>query len=169
MIVRVKGRKFTYLQQKCRLPNGVVTDLEMIDYPAAALIIPFVARDKIIFLKQYRPVLKKYLYELPAGTCDQHESPYACARREVIEETGFAARLWKKLGKIYLAPGYSTEVIHIYAAGKLSPAQAEADRDEIIKIKIFTRQQVYDLVRKGVIVDAKTLCALMLCKWLSCY
>lgn len=164
--MRIKGKKFTYLQQKRLLPNGVVADLEIIEHPGAALILPFMSNDQMVFLRQYRPVIKRYLYELPAGTRDRKESALTSARRELIEETGLAARTWKKLGEVYLAPGYSTEVIHIYSARDLYPSHAEPDKDEIIKTHTFSRRHVQDLFKKGSIVDAKTICALALCRWL---
>jgi ADP-ribose pyrophosphatase len=164
--MRVTGKKFIYLQEKRRLPNGMVTNLEMIEHPGAALIVPFKSPGEVIFLRQYRPAIRKYLFELPAGTRDNKEAPLTCARRELVEETGFAARRWEKLGKIYLAPGYSTEEIYIYKALDLYPALAEADHDEIIKTETLNRRRVQALFHQGLVVDAKTICALALCQWL---
>jgi len=158
--MRIKGKKFVYIREKRRLPNGVVTNLEMIEHPGAALIIPFLAPDKVIFLKQYRAVLRRYLYELPAGTLSKRETPLACARRELPEETGYAAQQFKYLGKIHPVPGYSTEVIHIFQAARLTPRAAEKDFDEIIRTVVLSRSQIRRLFRTRKIVDAKTICAL---------
>ncbi len=158
--MRIRGRKFTYIQKNKRLPNGVVTRLEMIEHPGAALIVPFLSRDKIVFLQQYRAVLGKILYELPAGTTDKDESPLACARRELPEETGYAARKFAKLGYIHPVPGYSTEVIHIFQAEGLRPQKAEKDFDEIIRTIVLSRSQIRKLFRAGRINDGKTICAL---------
>lgn len=135
----------------------------MIEHPGAALIVPFLSSDRIVFLRQYRVVMKKELYELPAGTKDKGESPLACARRELPEETGYSARKIKKLGFIYPVPGYSTEVIHIFKAEGLKPQKAEQDFDEIIRTVVLSRAQVRKLFRQGKIHDAKTICALAFC------
>ena len=161
--MRIQGKKFTYIQKQQRLPNGVVTRMEMIEHPGAALIVPFLSPNKIIFLRQYRAVMKKVLYELPAGTTSPGESPLACARRELPEETGYSARKIKKAGFIYPVPGYSTEVIHIFMAEGLKPQKAEKDFDEIIQTVVLSRAQVRRLFRQGKIHDAKTICALAFC------
>ena len=124
---------------------------------------PFLSPDKIIFLKQYRAVMGKTLYELPAGTMDKGESPLSCARRELPEETGYAAKKITPLGKIYPVPGYSTEVIHIFKAQQLIPEKAEKDFDEIIRTMILSRSQIKKLFQQTKIHDAKTICALAFC------
>jgi len=118
------------------------------------------SKDKIVFLKQYRAVVKKELYELPAGTVNPGESPSRCARRELPEEAGYAAKKITKLGQIHPVPGYSTEVIHIFKAEKLVPQTAKKDFDEIIRTVILSRGQIKELFRKRKIQDGKTICAL---------
>jgi len=164
--MRIKGKKFTYSIQKKRLPNGVIATIDVIEHPGAALIIPFLSQDRVDFLHQYRAVIGQYLYELPAGTLDPEENKLTCAKRELIEETGYASSQLTLLGKIFPVPGYSTEIIYIYKATNLKPAFKKGDHDEIIKPVIFTRRQVQQLFKKGKIVDGKTICALALCGWL---
>src|SRR3989338_2554443 len=110
---RFKGRLLVVVTQKVRLPNGRRKIIEKIIHPGAALIVPFLKNNRIILLKQYRPVFGKYLYELPAGTLAKRESPYRCAMRELREETGFKAGFLRKVGVIYPAPGYATEEIYV--------------------------------------------------------
>jgi len=164
--MRIKGKKFIYQVKKVRLPNGVTASLEMIRHPGAALIAPFLSPGKMIFLRQYRAVLKRYLWELPAGTLNALETPLACARRELAEETGYRAGRITRLGRIYPVPGYSDEVIHLYRAERLAPRRAVQDPDEIITPMTLTRRQARDAVTAGRIRDAKTICALALCGWL---
>ena len=165
--MKFQGKKFSFAVVKKKLPNGRTADVDVIEHPGAVLIIPFLSRDKIIFLHQYRPVLGRYLLELPAGTLDKNERPLACARRELIEETDQKARVFTRLGKIYPVPGYSTEIIHIFKAEKLTPCAGTKDTDEIISTKPLRRSEVRKLFRVGGITDAKTIAALSLCGWLS--
>ena len=161
-----KGRLLEFSTRRTTLPNGCTVHLEVIKHPGAALIVPFLSRDRVIILRQLRPVIRRYLYELPAGTCDGNERPHSCARREIIEETGYRAGQLTRLGMIYPVPGYSTEKITFYKAEKLTAACGTPDHDEIIRTHIVTKSQVRNMVARGKIVDAKTLCAFALCGWL---
>ena len=137
-----------------------------IKHPGAALIIPFINRNEIVLLRQYRPVIKKYLYELPAGTREKDESALTCARRELIEETGYSAAKFTELGCIYPVPGYSTEKIVIYQAHKLKPVKRCPEKDEIITQSLASKEKIRNLFCSGQITDAKTICAFALCGWL---
>src|SRR3989338_5411390 len=142
MAIKFKGRKFSLLVFPKRLPNGVKIQLEMIDHPGAALMVPFVNKNKLIMLRQYRAVFNQYLYEFPAGTLDKGENPLACARRELAEETGFTAQKFSYLGKIYPVPGYSNEIIFIYKAQTLKPQKAQRDKDEVLMPIILSKRKV---------------------------
>jgi len=161
--MKIRMKKFTVGIQKKKLPNGFEAEMDVIEHPGAALIVPFLTKTKIILLRQYRAVLGKYLLELPAGTLDNKERPLACAKRELMEETNYSARRWKKLGKIYPVPGYATEVIYLYKAEDLSPVIVEGDADEVIHPVIYSRTEIQCLFKKGKIEDAKTISALALC------
>jgi len=160
------GKLLKVFVKKERLPNGFVATFEIVKHPGAALMIPFLKKNKIIMLRQLRPVIGSYIYELPAGTLGVNERPLACARREIIEETGYAASRFTFLGSIYPVPGYSTERIYIYRAEGLKAVERAAEEDEVIEPLVFTRMQVKRLFRHGKIVDAKTICALAMCGWL---
>lgn len=165
--MKFHGKKFSFAIVKKKLPNGRTAEVDVIEHPGAVVIVPFLSRDTIIFLHQYRPVLGRYLLELPAGTLDKNEQPLACARRELIEETDHKAGVFTRLGKIYPVPGYSTEVIHIFKAQKLTPQAGTKDTDEIIRTKSMAKSEARKLFRTGRITDAKTIAALSLCGWLS--
>jgi ADP-ribose pyrophosphatase len=161
-----KGRLLRLMAGEKTLPNGYRARFEIIKHPGAALIIPFLAKNKIILLRQLRPVINSYIYELPAGTLDKNESPVSCARREIIEETGYSAKRFTNLGAIYPVPGYSTEKITIFRAEGLKKKERLPEQDEVIEIFFFSRKDIRRLFKTGRIVDAKTICGLALCGWL---
>ncbi len=164
--MRYRGRLLKLMTRETRLPNGHRVLLEMVKHPGAALVVPFLTRDRIILLRQLRLVINRYIYELPAGTIDSGESPLACARREIREETGYSASKFTRLGKIYPVPGYSTERIFIYRAEGLEKTTALPEKDEVIRVRVVTRREIVRLFEIGRITDAKTICALCFCGWL---
>jgi len=160
-----KGKLVKLHTERRRLPNGYVATLEVITHPGAALIVPFLSKNEIIFLRQYRPVINSYIYELPAGTLDRGESPFVCAKREIIEETGYAARRIKRIGFIYPAPGYTNEKITIFIAEGLCKKETKMCADEVLRSFSVDKARTKKLLKDGKIVDAKTICALAMCGW----
>lgn len=157
-----KGKLIQLFTERKKLPGGYVADLEVIRHPGAVLIVPFPGRDKIVFIRQYRPVIDGYIWELPAGTLKRNETALQCAKRELAEEVGYAAKSWKKIGVIYPAPGYTTEKIHIFTAEGLTRVRSLRDLDEIIRPRVLSKEGIAKLLARGRIVDAKTICALVL-------
>lgn len=166
MKLAYRGKLINLLTKRIKLPSGHTSDFEIIIHPGAVLIIPFLSKEKVIILRQFRPVINSYLYELPAGTLKTAESPLLCCQRELIEETGFSAKKLKRLGEIYPVPGYSTEKIRIYKAEGLKPERICTEKDEVISVKIVSKTQIKKLFMAGKITDAKTICALAMCRWL---
>jgi ADP-ribose pyrophosphatase len=152
--------------QAVKLPNNRTVRITVINHPGAVIIAPFLNKDTVVMMSQFRPALKKYIYELPAGTLDPHETIATCARRELLEETGFKSKKLTKLGSIYPVPGYSTEIIHIFKAEHLTLTQAEPEEYEVIEIVPMTKLQVRRLLAQGKLMDAKTICTLAFCGWL---
>ena len=166
MKIAFKGKLLKVYIKKERLPHGYLATYEMIKHPGASLVVPFLDKNTIVMLRQLRPVIKSYIYELPAGTLDKGESPLECARREIVEETGYQAKRLKLIGSVYPVPGYSTEKIFIYRADGLKMAARVPEEDEVIEHMPLTRSEVRKLFRRGKIIDAKTICALAFCGWL---
>lgn len=160
------GRVFSISREARRLPNGRTTQVDVIKHPGAALIVPFLDQERVVFLRQFRPVLNDYLFELPAGTRDRKETLPMCARRELVEEAGFTAERLELLGKIHPAPGYSTETIFVYGAYGLKKSASPCDPDEVFTRRVMTKTLVRRLFGAGRITDAKTIAALALCGWL---
>jgi len=152
-----------YCAQKL-LPNGFRVELEMVKHPGAVLIVPFLKPQTLAMIRQYRPVINAYIWELPAGTLKPREYPLVCAHRELIEEIGYSAKRLKRLGLIYPAAGYTTEKIIIYEARGLKKVEACLEPDEVIEVKPLAKKEINKLFLKGKIVDAKTICALRLAK-----
>ena len=163
---RFNGRLIKVIEKKQLLPNGVTVNLEIVKHPGAALIVPFLSPRTVIFLKQYRPLINTSIYELPAGTLAKAEKHISCARRELLEETGYTAGRFLKLGEIYPACGYTTEKIVIYKAQILKKSKFCPEKDEIIETHILTKSAVRRIFKARKIIDAKTICALAMCGWL---
>jgi 8-oxo-dGTP pyrophosphatase MutT (NUDIX family) len=157
-----RARVFHLVRENVTLANGVTTDLEFVEHPGAAAIIPLLHESKILLLKQYRHALKDYIWEIPAGTLDPEESVINCARRELIEETGYSADQWQKLGEITPVPGYSDERIHIFLASGLQPARQHLDEDEIINVHEIEFNEALEMIKRGEIQDAKSIAGLFL-------
>jgi len=153
-------------KRSAQLPNGHTARLELVEHPGAVLIVPFLTRDTVILLRQFRPVINAYIFELPAGTLEKGEQPLACARREIIEETGYSAKKLTRLGIIYPVPGYSTEKITMYKAENLTERGMACEADEVIETLVVTKKKVRGFFAAGKIIDAKTICAFAHCGWL---
>lgn len=156
------GKLLNLYLVKQKFPNGYIASLEVIKHPGAVLVVPFLDKSKIVLIKQYRPVINRDIWELPAGVLSGNEKLLACAKRELTEEIGYKALKWKKIGFIYPAPGYTDEKIIIYRASGLKKVADDLQEDEIITSSVFTKQKIVKLLKSGKIVDAKTICALKL-------
>ena len=137
------------LNQAVKLPNGRTIRITVINHPGAVIIAPFLNKNTVVMMRQFRPALNKYIYELPAGTLDPNETIAACARRELLEETGLLTKKMTKLGSIYPVPGYSTEIIHIFKAEQLTMTQAQPEEYEVIETIPMTRLKVKQLMAQG--------------------
>jgi ADP-ribose pyrophosphatase len=157
-----QGRVFTLYRDYIELPNGVRTTLEVIRHPGAAAIVPFTAPGRVLLIRQYRYAVDEAIWEIPAGTLESGESPLECARRELAEETGFAAGRWLPLGSVTPLPAYSDETIHLFRAEDLVPEEAQADADEILTPHEFAYEETLAMIAAGTIRDAKTIAALTL-------
>jgi len=146
-----------------RLPNGTEVRLECIKHPGAAAVVPFLTKDEVILIRQYRPVVDKYLWEIPAGTLKKGESPIRCARRELKEEIGYDARSIDYLAYIYTTPGFTDESICIYKATHLSKVNVEPEADEILSVRNFTVSKIRQMFKNNKIIDSKTIAGLTMC------
>jgi ADP-ribose pyrophosphatase len=162
-----EGRVFKLLRENVTLNNGVTVDLDVIHHPGASAMIPISDNDNVILIKQYRHAIGDFIWEIPAGTLDLNETPLECAKRELIEETGFSANTWQKLGEITPVPGYSNERIHMFLAADLVPAEQDLDKDEMLDVHEVSLGKAVEMIHEGAIQDSKTIAGLfMTTKWL---
>jgi ADP-ribose pyrophosphatase len=144
------------------LPNGRQTTFTIVEHPGAVAIVPVHSNGDVVLLRQFRPTIGEEIYEIPAGTIEKGEAPLATAKREIIEETGLKARQWTKISEFYTAPGFCTELMHVYVARGLSPASADGDVDEILRPVRMSLDAALKLIRTKKIRDAKTIAGLLI-------
>ena len=121
------------------------------------------AEPRILLERQYRHAAQSMMWELPAGRIDDGETALTAAKRELLEETGYSARQWKRILHFYVSPGFLDETMTIYLARGLrgrSPARA----DERIAIRFFSLSEAKRMALHGRIRDAKTICGIL---WLA--
>ncbi len=152
-----KARLFDLKKVRTRRVNGHEFVHDVIFHPGAAVIVPMLSKKEFVLIRQYRTACEQVIWEFPAGTLEKGESPINCAKREIIEETGYAAKTWKKLGTFYPAPGISTELIHLFLAMDLVSKKMDLDQDEFIQKKIVSGQDLKKMISSGTILDAKTI------------
>jgi 8-oxo-dGTP pyrophosphatase MutT (NUDIX family) len=163
-----QGRVFKLVSENVTFNSGVTTDMDFIRHPGAAAIIPMPNEAEVILIKQYRHALRRFIWEIPAGTLAPRETVIRCARRELIEETGYSAGKWQELGEITPVPGYSNERVHIFLATDLKPAKQNLDEDELLNVYEINFEAALKMIFRGEIQDAKTISGLFMThNWLN--
>jgi ADP-ribose pyrophosphatase len=160
----LKGRAFAIRRDFLKTPDGRETKFDIIEHGGSVIIVPVDSEGNLLFVRQYRHAAGMDLLELPAGTLEEGEDPALCAAREIREETGFAADNIQKIGDFYLAPGYSTEFMHVYLARDLRHDPLEADADEFLSLEKMSFAEAVQKAERGEMPDAKSLAALLLAR-----
>lgn len=162
-----QGKAFNVRRDQVRLPDGKTARLDIVEHRGAVTLLPIDQDGGVWFVRQYRHAAGIVLLELPAGVLEAGEAPEACALRELREEIGMSAGCLDKIGEFFLAPGYSTEYMHVYLARELTPDPLPGDVDEFLSLEKIPPQQVIEKALAGEIRDAKSLAVLLLAKpWL---
>ncbi len=149
-------------EKEIRLPNGAIRHKISMQHPGAVAIVPFTDDEQVILIRQYRLSADAYLYEIPAGTLEPEEDPRLCAERELQEEAGFFPGSLTPLSGFYVAPGITSEYIHLFVARDLRPATLEKDEDEIIEVIPTPLNRALAMIESGEIRDAKTIVGLLM-------
>lgn len=154
-------KRISLLEEQVELPNGNVIVHTTIAHPGAAVILPIDDNGHIVLINQYRPSLKKWLLELPAGTLENDEPIEACAARELEEETGYSAKLIHPLGQVTPLAGFCDEIQYLFVAKEITKtARYQCDDDEVIEVIHLPLAQVEQMIINGEITDAKSIACL---------
>ena len=155
--VRYRGRAFSVRVDDVEFAPGRTHRLDIVEHTGAVTILPLDDAGQIWFIRQYRHAAGQTLLELPAGTLEPGEDPTLAANRELQEEIGMRAERLEEIATFFLAPGYSTELMHLYLATGLRPSALDQDEDEMIAVEKVPVSAVWGLIEKGELADAKSL------------
>jgi len=145
------------------LPNGARSKREIVEHADSVAIVPVLDDGRLVLIRQFRLPAEGVLLEIPAGVVDPGESPAEAAQRELAEEIAYEAGRLEPLLSMYLAPGYCSELIHLFVATELTPAHSAPDADEFIQPTVVTPQEARALIADGAIRDAKTVAGILGC------
>ena len=151
-----KNKVITLEERVQRLPNGRSAKITIVKHPEVAVIIPVIG-GKFLLENHYRPVIKKWLLEFPAGFVEKGESPLQAAKREMEEETGLKVRGLKYLFKNYSSAGFTDELAYYYLAEKFSKGKRSNEGNEIQTLRSIGIKKALQMVRQGRITDSKTM------------
>jgi len=167
------GRYLEFRLDTVERADGTRAERDVVWHPGAVAILAIDEADRVLLVRQFRLPAGQVLREIPAGTLDvdpltrEVEDPDLAARRELEEETGYRAGSWRKLASFWTAPGFASELMHLYLATDLSPAdddQLGPDEDERLELDRLPAPAAIEAAVRGEIADAKSLVALL---WLD--
>jgi 8-oxo-dGTP pyrophosphatase MutT (NUDIX family) len=155
------GRVIRVNVETVRLPNGHVTDLEIIHHPGGAAIVAVDSDRRACLIRQYRHAVGGWVWELPAGKLEPREPPLETARRELLEEAGSRARTWRALGPYISSPGVFTETVHLFLAQELEAGKIAHEPSELIEVHWLDLEEACVRALEGNIGDGKTVVGLL--------
>jgi len=157
---KIKGRVFNLNFDEVIWVNGKKLTRQLIEHNGITSIVPIVDQSYIVLVKQYRYGADQVLLELPAGTIDKGENPLTCAKRELIEETGYHGKNWKLLGKYFPTPAYNQCVVHCFSTDCTKQTEINLDPNEILEAVIYSKKEIQKMLRDNKIIDMKTYLSL---------
>ena len=155
------GRLFNVTLDTLEMDGGVTAHREIIKHPGAVCMVPVTPEGNLLLVTQYRHAAGRRLLELPAGTLEAGEEPLSAASRELQEEVGRKPGKVVPLGGFYVAPGYTSEYIHLFICTDLSESKLAADDDEDIEVESLTPAAALDAIDSGEINDAKSVIGIL--------
>ncbi|MDJ0789214.1 MAG: NUDIX hydrolase [Myxococcota bacterium] len=155
-----QGRAIRVQEEEATLPDGRTVMLDVVRHPGASAIVPFESEKDVLLIRQFRHAAGGMIWEVPAGKLDG-DSPEVCARKELEEEVGRRAGRLEPLGHILTTPGFTDEVIHLFAAFDLEKIPQRLEADEYIEVVRVPLAVAVERVFAGEIPDAKSALALL--------
>lgn len=155
--VAYEGHFLKVQRDTVRLPDGKQSKREYIRHPGAVVVLPLMDEGSVLLERQYRYPLQNVFIEFPAGKIDPDEDPLACAKRELIEETGYTAAEWQFVCTIHNAIAYSDEHLDIFIARGLTAGERKLDEGEFLETFTATIPEMLEWIRTGKITDVKTV------------
>ena len=165
--VAYRGPVFWITTDEVLEPTGVRVRRDVVRHSGSVVILAVdeTARTpRVLLEKQYRHAAGRFLYELPAGRIDEGENELRAAKRELLEETGYSARSWKRVLRFWASPGFVAEAMSLYLARDLQLGTAQPEDDEVIEMKLLPLEKAVAMVLNGTIQDAKTIAGVL---WLD--
>lgn len=162
-----KGPVFWVTTDQVQEPGGVKVRRDLIHHSGSVVVLVVDdsrAVPRVLLERQYRHAAGDYLWELPAGRIDPGENELKAAQRELIEETGYRAKRWRRILKFYASPGFMAETMAVYLATGLQSGLAEPEDDEVIVKRMVQLPSAVKMVVNGTIRDAKTISSIL---WLD--
>lgn len=156
------GGMLTVKRDQVQLANGHISQREYVLHPGAVVVLPLLSNGNVVLEKQFRYPLHQVFIELPAGKIDAGEDILTTGQRELLEETGYRATEWIKLGHLHPCIGYSNEVIHMYLARSLQQEGHQRDIDEALEVFEASFPACLRMIEAGEITDGKTIVTLLL-------
>jgi len=152
-----EGVMFRVMRDRVRCSDGHVTVREYIRHPGAVMIVAMLDANTVLLERQFRYPLGRSVIEMPAGKLEDAEDPLLCAQRELLEETGYRAARWNRLGAFHNAIGYSDEKIEVYLARDLSFAGGSTEAGEVLEVFTATLRELLQWIAQGTVTDVKTI------------
>ena len=167
-----RGRYMEFRVDTIERADGSTGTRDVVGHPGAVAVLAIDDDGRLLLVRQWRIPARSALLEIPAGTLDVHdgatEDPDLAAKRELEEETGHRATTWRKLATFWTAPGFTSELMHLYLATGITGAEGDdrltPDEDERLELRHVGADEAFGMVERGEIRDAKTILGIL---WLS--
>lgn len=153
----LRGHFLHVVRDTVRLPAGTQATREYVLHPGAVMVIGLLDDGRVVLERQYRHPMRAVMVEFPAGKLDPGEGSLACARRELLEETGYRAREWAFAGRLAPTIAYSDEIIDIWFARGLTLGERALDDGESLDVISALPEDLQAMCRDGRVIDCKTL------------
>jgi ADP-ribose pyrophosphatase len=161
------GPAFRVTADQVLEPSGVRTRRDIVHHSGSVVILAVEEGDsepRVLLERQYRYAARQMLWELPAGRIDKGENDLHAAKRELLEETGYTAKRWRRILRFYASPGFLAEAMNLYLARGLRAGPAQPEPDEVIHVRMVPLSAAVRMVMRGAIKDGKTISGIL---WLS--